>query len=87
MENVILESNDTGQSDTNVPHSTQICDTQENIIDKDPLETSFDVPIFIERREKTLTKMNVDLDESASDPFDSSTDDILPVVVKAPVTR
>ena len=91
MEDVILESNDTGQSDnqqdTNVPHSTQNSDTQENIIDKDPLETSFDVPIFIERREKTLTKMNVDLDESASDPFDSSTDDILPNVVKAPVTR
>ncbi len=91
MEDIILESNDTGQSDnqqdTNVPNSTQNSDTQENTIDKDPLETSFDVPILIEQSEKTLPKRNVDLDESGSDPFDSSTDEILPDVGRAPVTR
>ena len=91
MEDIVLEYPDTGQADnqqdTIVPDSTENIDIQENTTVEDPLETSFEVPVIIERSEKILRTVNANLDDSASDPFDSSTDDIFSDIVEVPVTR
>ncbi len=91
IEDIVLEYPDTGQADnqqdTIVPDSTENIDIQENTTVEDPLETSFEVPVIIERSEKILRTVNANLDDSASDPFDSSTDDIFSDIVEVPVTR